>query len=109
YDGTQGFNGIIDFEQAYQQATAAWKALKNVQIDSAYTPPIQFHRPTRILLDELKGHVEAIAKYMQFLKDQQKGTKNPIEVPRARGPFEYYERMQFLNPGQVYWPRTVVQ
>lgn len=55
-----------------------------------------------MLLAELKGHVEAVAKYMRFLKD---GTP----VPAAPGPFQYYERMQSLHPGESYWPATVRQ
>lgn len=109
YDGTESFNGVLNFDQACEQALSAWDGLKDVEVDTGYTPPIRFHRPLETLLAELKGHVEAVATYMQVLKDRREGRKPSTEVPSARGPFEYYERMQYLHPGEVYWPRTVVQ
>jgi hypothetical protein len=109
YDGIQSYNAVGDFETAYQQATAAWNGLKEVQIDKEYTPPLRFHRPVETLFAELKGHVEAVAMYMQFLKDRKEGKQPPTEVPSSKGPFEYYERMQYLDPDEQYWPFTVVQ
>jgi hypothetical protein len=100
-------NGVVSFDEGLRQATAAWDGLKSLDIDQSYTPPIRFHRPVTILLRELKGHVEAIAKYMQFLKDRQTGKQLPTEVPTAEGPFEYYERIEYLTPGAVFWPATV--
>ncbi len=108
-DGTPSFNGVRNFKQAFEQAQSAWKKLQRVQIDASYTPPLRFNRPVEVLLDELKGNVQAIATYMQVLKDRQRGREPRVEVPRAAGPFEYYERMQYLKPGEVYWPFTVVQ
>ena len=103
----QTTNGVVSFEQALEQATAAWNGLNGFEIDRGYTPPLRFHRPVETLLQELKGHVEAVAKYMQFLKDRQMGKQPPTEVPGAHGPFEYYERMKRLYPGEVFWPATV--
>jgi hypothetical protein len=103
----QASNGILSFDRALELATEAWAGLKGFEIDHAYTPPIRFHRPTETLLQELKGHVEAVATYMQFLKDRKTGKQRPTEVPSAQGPFEYYERMEYLHPGEVFWPATV--
>jgi hypothetical protein len=103
----QTSNGVLSFDQALEQSTAAWNGLKGFEIDRAYIPPLRLHRPVETLLQELKGHVEAVAKYMQFLKDRQMGKQLPTEVPGAKGPFEYYERIEYLHPGEVFWPATV--
>src|SRR5205085_1683111 len=86
-------NGV-SLEDGYKQASDAWGGLKNAAIDPNYAPPIKFHRPPQVLLEELKGHVQAVAMYMQFLKDKQEGRSELTEVPTSPGPFEYYERLQ---------------
>jgi hypothetical protein len=78
-------------DDALNQATAAWNGLKDVQIDQQYIPPIRFHRAPDVLLEELKDQVHAVATYMQYLKD------GKTEVPRAAGPFETYERLEYLQ------------
>jgi hypothetical protein len=90
-------NGVVTFEQGCRQSLAADEGLKNVEIDRNYLPPIHFHRPTDVLLAELKGHVHAVAAYMQFLRDKQERKAHPTEVPSAPGPFEYYERLRYLQ------------
>jgi hypothetical protein len=102
-------NGLVSFDQALEQSAAAWKDLKDVQLDKSYNAPLRFHRPEETLLRELKGHVGAVALYMQFLKDRHDGKSSAAEIPPAEGPFEYYERMQYLKPGEIYWPATVKQ
>ncbi len=94
-------NGVLAFAAARELAEEAWRGLRDAEIDRDYVPPTPFHRPPEVLLRELKGHVRALAAYMQFLRD------GKTEVPAAEGPFEYYERMQFLRPGEKYWPFTV--
>ncbi len=97
-DGAAGSaNGVVTFEQGYHQALEAAEGLKDVEIDKSYLPPIRFHRSTDILLAELKGHVHAVAAYMQFLRDKRAGKAHPTEVPSAPGPFEYYERLRYLQ------------
>ena len=90
-------NGIVTFEQGYRQALAADEGLADLEIDRSYLPPIRFHRPPEVLLEELKGHVHAVAAYMQFLRNKRSGNANPTEVPAAPGPFEYYERLRYLQ------------
>jgi len=89
------FNGVVTFGQAYDEAITAWEALKDVEIDKTYTPPIRFHLSTEELLQQLKGHVEAVAKYMQFLEDRQDRKEDLTEVPSSNQPYEYYERRQY--------------
>jgi len=89
-------NGL-GLEDGYKQATDAWDALKDAAIDPSYIPPVKFHRSPQVLLEELKGHIQVVAMYMQFLKDKQEGKPNPREVPQAPGPFESYERLQYLQ------------
>jgi hypothetical protein len=107
YGGRNNFNGVVTFEQALVQSEEAWNDLKGVEIDKNYVAPIQFHRPVEVLLKELKGHVEAVAKYMRCLKDRQEGNAPPMEVPAADGPFEYYERIKYLHPEAIWWPATI--
>jgi hypothetical protein len=90
-------NGVVTFNEGYREAMDAWKGLKDAQIDSSYIAPLTFHRPAEVLLDELKGHSEAVATYMQYLKDKQEGTHEPSVVPKAKGVFEYYERMRYVD------------
>ncbi|MGI8905596.1 MAG: hypothetical protein ACR2IE_03785 [Candidatus Sumerlaeaceae bacterium] len=90
-------NGVVTFRQGHQQAVAAWEAIKDAEIDPDYIPPINFHRSTNVLLDELKGHTEAVAKFMQYIQDTRDGKSRPTEVPRASGAFEYYERMRTVD------------
>ncbi|HVT29385.1 MAG TPA: hypothetical protein VHE81_15325 [Lacipirellulaceae bacterium] len=94
---TEASNGIVTFEQGYRQALEADEGLKKLKIDKNYVPPIRFHRPTDVLLAELKRHVHAVAAYMQFVRDKKEGKVHPTEVPSAPGPFEYYERLRYLQ------------
>lgn len=94
-------NAVVSFDQGYQQATDAWKALKDAQPDEHYIAPVKFHRATATLLAELKNHAEIVASYMQFLKDRRDGNPHPTEVPHALGPFEAYERMRFVTESQT--------
>jgi len=109
FGGRKDFNGIVTFDQALAQSTAAWEGLKDLQIDRTYVLPLQFHRPVPVLLQELKGHVEAVAKYMQCLQDRDQKKSHPTEVPAADGPFEYYERVKYLHPEAIWWPATLMK
>ena len=108
YEGRLDFNGVVTFDQALEQSKAAWDGLASAALDRSYVPPIRFHRPVEILFQELKGHVEAVATYMQFLRGRQQGKTRLTEVPPSTGPFEYYERIEYLHPGENFWPATVV-
>jgi len=99
---TEATNGVVSFDEAVRQSREAWNDLKGFEIDRSYVPPIRFHCPVETLLKELKGHVEVVAKYMQFLKDRKDGNPNPTVVPSADGPFEYYERMEYLHRDRVF-------
>jgi hypothetical protein len=92
-----GSNGVRSFDEALKQATNAWEQLRDAQIDLGYVEPIKFHEPPATLLAELKDQVQAVATYMQFLKDKQQGRVPATAVPRAQGPFETYERLQYLQ------------
>src|SRR5436190_19752658 len=89
-------NGV-SLDDGLKQTTEAWSGLKDFHVDESYVSPIRFHRPTETLLVELKGQVQAVATYMQFLKDKKDGKSELTEVPRADGPFETYERLQYLQ------------
>jgi hypothetical protein len=97
FAGKDGTNGVVDLEQGLRQANEAWARLKDLQIDKTYIPPIKFHRSSDVLLEELKGQMQAMAAYVQFLKDEQAGSASPTEVPASPGPFEYTERTQYLK------------
>ena len=90
-------NDVVTFGQGYAQATAAYKEIETVELDKDYVPPIHFHRSPQVLLTELKEHTQAVAAYMAFLKDKQQGKTPATEVPKAPGPFEYYERLRYLQ------------
>ena len=83
--------GLRTLDEARKQSSDAWAQLKDAQIDPSYIPPIKFHEPPDMLLSELKGQVQAVATYMHFAKDR------TTEVPAADGPFESYERIQYLQ------------
>lgn len=95
--GSGPSNGVVTFERGYAQAMAAWNALKDVQVDTSYIAPVRFHRDTATLLAELKGHTEAVAMYMQYLRDRLDKKGIVAEVPKAPGAFEYYERMRWVD------------
>lgn len=94
---SQTSNGILWFSEAHEQSQRAWTGLRNVQIDRTYIPPLPLHREPGVLLDQLKAHVEAIAAYMQFLRQKEERQPQPLEVPRSKGPFEFYERMRYME------------
>jgi hypothetical protein len=84
-------NGVVGFEEACRQSMAAWEGIKDLVIDESYVAPIRFHSTPQVLLAELKEQSRALATYMQFLKDKK------TEVPTSSGPFETYERFQYLQ------------
>ena len=90
-------NGVVTFEQGLAQASEAYVGLKDIEVDRDYIPPVRFHRPAETLLAELKAHSRVVAVYMQFLADRRAGNSPPTEVPRAEGPFEFYERLRYLQ------------
>lgn len=87
-------NTLMSRDGASREAIDAWNGLRDIEIDASYVPPIRFHRPTNVLLAELKGQVRAVATYMQYLNNR------ATEVPASSGPFEYYERFQYLRDHQ---------
>ena len=69
--------------ESAKQATDAWSGIKDLQIDKNYIPPIKFHRAPDVFLEELKGQMQAVASYMQCLKDKRDGKAELTEVPAS--------------------------
>jgi hypothetical protein len=90
-------NGVVTLDEGLKQSLEAYEALKDLQIDKTYIPPIPFHRSPETLLEELKSHSQVVAAYMRFLHDRQEGNPHPAEVPKSTGPFEFYERIRYLQ------------